>query len=106
MNICRDCKYCEPNTKLWGEDKIKYAKCLKTSETDCVTGVVEYDYCDTHRKLPYPELCGPKGKWFEPIKVEIDVTPKREARHYVSAPEIEDTKYPNWKERVVKWFKK
>ena len=106
MNICKDCKYCKPNTELYGEDAVKYAKCLKTSEVNGVTGATEYDYCKTHRQLPYPNLCGPKGKWFEPIKVEIDVTPKREAQKSLPAPEIEDAKYPSWKERVVKWFKK
>jgi len=62
---CKNCKFYKPEYYT-GEFTSTLNKCQKTGVKDIYSGNIIYDYADLSRKDN--ELCGFKGRYFEPEK--------------------------------------
>ena len=63
--FCRDCAHVQLNTSYYNERmRLQYARCLKSGETDMVTGEQTYNLCSYERSCH--GHCGPGGMNFQP----------------------------------------
>ena len=58
--ICRLCKYFMRDADLYS------SRCSKTGQKCKVSGEIKYDYAEYSRRND--SLCGPQGRYFEPIE--------------------------------------
>ena len=95
---CKDCKWCKPAMEFVHRTDIDYpiwywAKCLSpknvkvekyrknkdlilvANEEIKLTRKLECrcKYCFILRNSTMPDVCGPKGKWFEPKEEEMEI---------------------------------